>query len=90
MENGCFKNIHSRRLFLAIFLGCERILIESKDYDWNISYLNIYLLFFFFFSYAQVMRALGWRIGLVIMKFKANNFPMNYTLFCLEKKKKNS
>ena len=22
------------------------------------------------------------------MKFKANNFPMNYTLFCLEKKKK--
>jgi len=34
------------------------------------------------------MRALGWRIGLVIMKFKANNFPMNYTLFCLEKKKK--
>jgi hypothetical protein len=48
MENGCFKNIHSRRLFLAIFLGCERILIESKDYDWNISYLNIYLLFFFF------------------------------------------
>jgi hypothetical protein len=75
-------------LFLAIFLGCERILIESKDYDWNISYLNIYLLFFFL--YAQVMRALGWRIGLVIMKFKANNFPMNYTLFCLEKKKKNS
>lgn len=34
------------------------------------------------------MRTLGWRIELVIMKFKANNFPMNYTLFCLEKKKK--